>query len=224
MHFSILDFDRVEQNILTSLVDFSYCKTVVDGGASDGLFTFPILEKMGPEGILHAIEPDASSASVLLQRQSQHPFGKNIVYYPETLGSEDSLTTRKLDTLIPGFVDLLKLDIEGHEYNALCGAQKICLQPQLLLWMECHLCFFERSGQMDRARTMLLNLLNHHFFLYHVNFRKDAFFSERFMPLESQHVDKFIHEFNLPDRPTWIFGAKGYDRELLENFFTKGEF
>lgn len=121
---------------------------VLDVGGNVGLITFPLLARR-PDLNVHAFEPNPSNIAAWLQNRRLNPSGSatlaevavgaepgraNLVV-PSDSGSgyiepgEGDLPIVTLDayTREHGIdrVDLLKLDIEGHEFEALQGAKRL---------------------------------------------------------------------------------------------------
>lgn len=85
-------------------------------GANAKAFDFGLSDDTGPSG-LHADAPGSGMASMYPRRMDH--FGRK-------LGTEELIHVRRLDDVCRDLsvqrIDLLKLDIEGNEYNALVGA------------------------------------------------------------------------------------------------------
>jgi len=128
---------------------------VVDGGAHMGFYTIRAASMVGAEGRVIAVEPDPSNFAILERNVKANGLGNVIAinaaladkvglgklsrtkmsttHYLTDLESPGSLTvqTLTLDGLLRqmglGKVDLVKLDVEGAELQALEGAKEILL-------------------------------------------------------------------------------------------------
>ena len=121
---------------------------VVDVGAYIGLYTLALARRVGSYGHVFAFEPEAVTFHCLKRNVSLNGLTGNITLVPYAVGemsgfvpfaggkgSESSidvsgaLTTQEvkivtLDSFLPERpIDILKIDVEGHEYSVLKGAE-----------------------------------------------------------------------------------------------------
>lgn len=136
----------------------------VDVGANLGHFTLRAARHVGPDGHVHAIEPSprnldllranlaanrlanvtvhavaatARESRVTLHQTAQSMFdGLHPHPYAATIAQVE-VSGRPLDALIPGRVDLVKIDVEGAELGVLDGmARLLAEQPGMRLVVE----------------------------------------------------------------------------------------
>ena len=93
-------------------------RTVVDVGARVGSYTVVAAQAVGRRGTVYAIEPDSDSRKLLV-KNVRHQRLRNVV----VPGME--FQGKPLDEVIPGSVDVIKLDVEGAEIEALEGARRL---------------------------------------------------------------------------------------------------
>lgn len=140
---------------------------VVDVGANLGDFTFVAAKAVGPTGKVVAFEPDPQNIRWLTKSVIRNGF-KNIEVRQEALsvaegtapfflsdvsgwhslkgaetmppGERASITvqTRPLDALAFDRMDVVKVDVEGAEYEVLCGAERHLKTFRPLLFVDLH--------------------------------------------------------------------------------------
>ena len=129
------------------IIDFSKMNTIVDCGAYDGDSYLSFLqnykENVGKEyeGIAYLLEPNKKNCNLLKENCGRDTrcriqrLGawdqKDILTFSENGTSSGiiekgtiSIQVDKIDDVIDGNVDFIKMDIEGAEYKALLGAEK----------------------------------------------------------------------------------------------------
>lgn len=168
----------------------------LDLGANIGYFTLLAAKIVGDNGVVHSFEPypparNQLSENVVLNHVT------NVVIHPEALSNRDgratfyvskgdtslnnmigpigpdaeqiSVPVGRVDDLVPRdfVVDLVKMDIEGEEFNALEGM--VCLierSPNLKVLLEYNISAAERT-KLDPQK--LLNRLNLWFDVFRVD-------------------------------------------------------
>lgn len=140
---------------------------VVDVGANLGDFTLVAARAVGPSGKVVAFEPDPQNFGWLIKSVERNAF-KNIEIRQEALSASEGVApfflsdvsgwhtlkagqislsgerapitvrTRPLDTLTLDRLDVVKIDVEGAEYEVLSGAERHLAQFRPLLFVDLH--------------------------------------------------------------------------------------
>lgn len=140
---------------------------VVDVGANLGDFTLVAAKATGPGGNVVAFEPDPQNVGWLTKSVERNGF-KNVEIRREALSANETLAllflsdvsgwhtlnvgqiplsgerppitvqTRPLDTLTLDRLDVVKIDVEGAEYEVLCGAGQHLQRFHPLLFVDLH--------------------------------------------------------------------------------------
>jgi FkbM family methyltransferase len=126
---------------------------VVDVGANHGYFTLLLAELVGPEGRVFAIEPNPRLFDLLQRTVRLNGFDDRVTLLPYAAGeieadaelrvprgfsgdgsvrrvsiSDDApapVRQRRIDAMVDGPIDFLKIDAEGADYAALAGASGV---------------------------------------------------------------------------------------------------
>ena len=145
--------------------------SVLDVGAHVGLFTLAFARLVGPSGHVHAVEPDQANYARLLRNLERNP---EITWVtPHNVAVSDRRRTLHLETPNPHnrapraaaegvsveaitlddlgvSPDLVKMDIEGHEPQALAGASStLAGHPSLLVEVGDHPLAFAGSSTRE---------------------------------------------------------------------------
>ena len=92
---------------------------IVDAGVCEGNFA---LRYVDDSSKMYLIESNPEWIEPL--ERSFRPYKSKVIICNKYLSNMDSSTTVTLDSLVDGYADFLKMDIEGYELNALKGAKK----------------------------------------------------------------------------------------------------
>jgi FkbM family methyltransferase len=129
---------------------------VADVGANIGYYTLAFAAAVGPTGAVESIEPMPENLETL-ERNVRANDLRQVRVHRCAVGAEDRPTRlqpgfnatvnqsgtlevpmRRLDSLLPDGVDLVKIDIEGYEGHALAGAQQLLSRSRPALFIELH--------------------------------------------------------------------------------------
>lgn len=140
--------------------------TIVDVGANIGYYVLLFAQRLGGRGEIHAIEPSPENLPELRRTVERNALDR-VHIHPVALGAESGTTglrtginsgivdraagayqcpVRRLDELIPGRVDLVKIDVEGFEGQVLSGADGMLSQYRPTLFLELHPHIVPRFG------------------------------------------------------------------------------
>lgn len=171
-------YEPLETDIISKLVQPGF--TILDIGANIGYYTTLLSRKTGDTGGVHAFEPFPQSAALLMKNLAVnnctnvvvhqialsrekgekdlylngYNTGDNRLYASEGMNHIAVRTDRLDDVLPPGVsVDLIKMDIQGSEWNALQGMAQTLAAHQPLLISEFWPLGLLRAG--GSARVML---------------------------------------------------------------------
>lgn len=105
---------------------------VVDVGVAEGNFSLEIVDKVEK---LYLIEADDDWIEAI--RATFSDYGDKVIIIKAFVSDYDEGKFSSLDTLIKEPVNFIKLDIEGNEWDALCGAKKLIGNSQKLRIAAC---------------------------------------------------------------------------------------
>lgn len=187
--------------------------TFVDVGANIGIYTLLGASRVGPSGRVYAIEPGPENLEYLKHNIHLNNF-RNITVLPIAAGSRSEqrefflrsvrshdslyLSSRKesyqsimvevarLDDLIDAPVDLIKMDIEGAELEALTGANPMVTRSsRLQMIVEWSIICQESAGY--RAEELPLWFLKRGFSVNKIDERKKVI-----EPIVEQHIPTLV--------------------------------
>jgi FkbM family methyltransferase len=134
---------------------------VVDVGANIGYYLLFLARAVGSQGVLWCLEPEPENLAELERNLRYNRIG-NARILPIAAGDKDgevslhpgingrvaadgsgSLTVplRRLDSVLDGPVELLKIDVEGYEGHVLAGAERLLAEHRPTLFVEVHPAF-----------------------------------------------------------------------------------
>lgn len=116
---------------------------VVDAGGAEGIFALSIVDKVKK---IYIFEPDSYWVEAL--RYTFEQFGEKVVIIPKAISNYESENCIMLDSVIPEGeeINFIKMDIEGEEYNALLGAQRVINNSKN---MKCAICTYHQELMYD---------------------------------------------------------------------------
>lgn len=149
--------------------------TVVDVGANIGCNTVYAARRVGPRGRVIAVEPAGDNLSVLRRNLEQNQLDHVTVaavaagaetgsrsfylrgdvsavnsFYAESVYASVTDVVRvpvaRLDDMVEGEADLVKVDVEGAELEVLAGMPRLLASPRLHLVVEWHPLLQEKAG------------------------------------------------------------------------------
>lgn len=164
---------RINEQYFEPFLKLSETPVFVDGGGFDGE-TSILFSKLYPSfKYIWYFEPNAESLEnsrvKLMELGKIKLFNKGLwnksenLYFDNTLGSASRLSekgkliveTIALDEIINGKVDFIKLDIEGAEYNALTGAERLIKQFKPAIAV----CVYHNQMDFIRIPELLLDYI-----------------------------------------------------------------
>ena len=126
------------------------------------------LSNQDGENLLHINQSEGTNSLFQSKSNKDHPY-HDLLKPIKTV----NIKTKRLDTLFPSnSIDILKLDLQGGELNALKGAKKLLEEQRI----KCILCevMFERTYEEQSYGTELMYFLENHGF-YIFNFYQKHF-------------------------------------------------
>lgn len=166
-------------------------KVFFDSGAYAGIFSLMYCA-LRPDGVAVAFEPSPVMIPAIKRLFDLNELSGRATLVPRAVGKEEGEVTLLLEQI--GFVqvvptqntkeavlvsvttldaeserqklrpDLLKIDVEGYELEALQGATRILSQDKPVICLELHLNYLERRGIKPKAVTGLLKQHGYRFF------------------------------------------------------------
>ena len=202
--------------------------TVVDVGANIGYNTVYASRRAGPAGTVIAVEPAADNVRVLRENIARNEIENVVVHavaagrtrglrdlflrgdtsavnslfresvYAEVTGVE-RVTVVPLDELVGGDVDLVKIDVEGAELEALAGMTRLLANRAIQLIVEWHPRLQEAAAYAADELPRLL--LDSGFTLW-------AASHTRVTPLKASDVDAMSARLRRSGRPVELIARR----------------
>ena len=121
---------------------------VIDAGVAEGNFALEVIEKVKK---IYLIECEHEWVEAL--RKTFEPWKDKTVIIEKMLGNTDDETHISIDGLLNGEkVNFIKMDIEGAETDALCGASSTLKENEDL---KCAICAYHRSDAENKIKDIL---------------------------------------------------------------------
>lgn len=107
---------------------------VVDVGVAEGNFALEVIDSVSK---IYLIESDEQWIEAL--KETFRSYEDKVVIIKKYVSSIDIGSYSRLDTLFPGTVNFIKMDIEGNEWDALLGAEQLFRRSSNL---KCAICSY----------------------------------------------------------------------------------
>jgi FkbM family methyltransferase len=171
--FGRFEFERLTRELLLEALQPG--DVVIDVGAHVGIVTLQAARHVGPDGHVHSVEPTPVNAD-MLRRNIEANDLSNVSVHNCAAGSESGtavlhqmgltylnslvganpysseapsveVPVRRLDDLVAGRVDAIKIDVEGAELDVLQGAERVLGEnPHLTLCVEWNPMWLRQAG------------------------------------------------------------------------------
>lgn len=146
---------------------------VIDAGASIGYFTNQLARQAGEKGYVYAFEPTPNMFALLSKNVEANKFTNVKLHNLALWSSEKTINVNgnalgrnnvkgiKLDDILKGPIDFIKMDIDGSEPEALKGMTRIIENsPNLKMVIEYYPAYIEKLGNKPQE---MLDILNKYF-------------------------------------------------------------
>lgn len=130
--------------------EFNVCygDVVVDAGVAEGNFALEVIDQVSK---IYLIEADDGWVEAL--KETFKNYQDKVVIIQKFLTSMDDGNYATLDGLIDEPVDFIKMDIEGNEWDALLGAEKIIRRSEKI---KCSICSYHSEYDETLIRAVLV--------------------------------------------------------------------
>lgn len=120
---------------------------LLDAGAGEGMFTLSVIEKVSK---VYIVEADPIWEEPL--RLTLKDYLDKVVFVTKYLSDKDTEQEVTVDKIIGnGRINFIKMDIEGFEISALCGAKQTLQKTNL----KCALCTYHRKTDAESIKEIL---------------------------------------------------------------------
>jgi FkbM family methyltransferase len=170
-----------ESDIRSALVKYIHPGQVIwDVGANEGFYVDILLELIGQDGIIVAFEPSPDSYGILKQKFHACPnvhlenvalsdqdgiawFFQSPITVTNSLVDNDNATTKIQVSVKRGdtyantyFPNVVKIDVEGYEYEVLKGMSQILRSAKLkCIVLEVHFSILRKRGLRDAPKSIV---------------------------------------------------------------------
>jgi FkbM family methyltransferase len=202
--------------------------TVVDVGAHTGYNTVYAAQRVGPRGLVIAIEPTDDTRHLLLENINRNDLS-NVIVLPCAAGadhmerqlfvrgsasavnslfresvysavtSSTPVRVAPLDDLVAGIPDLVKIDVEGAELEVLGGMTRMLAAPDIQLIVEWHPLLQAAAGHAPDALPR---------YLLAAGFALRAAGHLRSEPLSADDVERVMNRLHHTRRPVELVASR----------------
>jgi FkbM family methyltransferase len=161
--------------------------TCIDAGSQTGFYTCVMASAVGETGTVYAFEPMPASYQLLLKNIQENGFGSRVRPYQlacsncttEIEASEVgqmyvagtvagcplvAMTAVRVDEIVHDAVDLIKIDVEGHEPAAIEGMRDLIARSHPIIVSECNEYWLQISNTSGREYIALLSSFGYQVF------------------------------------------------------------
>ncbi len=139
--------EKSPHRYLDHTFDIQEGAVVIDAGVAEGNFALDVIDKVSK---IYMIEADADWIEAL--KKTFEPYNDKVEIIPKFLSNRVDERCDKLDHIIQGKVDFIKMDIEGSECDALEGAEELLERCE---HVKCAICSYHRRGDEGTIRNIL---------------------------------------------------------------------
>ncbi len=145
---SLEQYPQSPHRYLSPLFDVEEGDIVVDAGVAEGNFALDVVERAKK---VYLVECEHKWVEAL--HKTFEPWKDKVVIVEKLLGETENESCTALDSLVEeGYVNFLKLDVEGAEIPSLKGASKLLANRN---HMKCAICAYHRKNAEQEIRELL---------------------------------------------------------------------
>jgi FkbM family methyltransferase len=162
--------------------------TCIDAGAQTGFYTCLMASLVGKQGTVHAFEPMPANYALLARNVDENRFTARVHSHQLACSNAAgeiaasrvgamyvagavpgcpavSMPAARVDEIVQGHVDLIKIDVEGHEPAAIEGMRRLIQQSHPIIVSECNEYWLKHcSATTSAAYIELLNSFDYQVF------------------------------------------------------------
>jgi FkbM family methyltransferase len=165
--------------------------TCIDAGSQSGFYTCVMASAVGETGTVYAFEPMPASYQVLLKNIQENGFGPRVrpyqlacsnraaqieasqvgqMYVAGTVPGcpQVAMTAVRVDEIVHDAVDLIKIDVEGHEPAAIEGMRDLIARSHPVIVSECN-GYWLQSCSNTNAREYIALLSSYGYQVFHIS-------------------------------------------------------